>query len=106
MQISVALVFAITASQEYPVCVLVVRPRYKGVYIIPLLFVAESNHIYNAYTPADVVLRLTTTDGDSVTVRESHAAGEPTLVSNVLNRPKKCNVTPLTVRVVEASLKN
>ena len=52
-----------------------------------VLFVPESKYMYNAYALADVVLRLTTTGGDSVTVREVHAAGVPTLVSNATDRP-------------------
>jgi len=71
-----------------------------------VLFVPESKYMYNVYALADVVLRLTTTDGDSVTVREAHAAGVPTLVSNASDRPEECYVAPLKLSALESSLKN
>jgi len=43
--------------------------------------------MYNAYKLVDGVIRPTSTDGDPLTVREAHAAGVPTLVSDVCPRP-------------------
>ena len=70
-----------------------------------VLLVPASGPMHNAYALADVVLRPTATDGDPLTVREAHAAGVPTLVSDACPRPAQCKVfSPRNVEAMEASL--
>jgi glycosyltransferase involved in cell wall biosynthesis len=54
-----------------------------------------ANVFVSLLAAADVYVRLTTTDGDSVAMREALALGKAVMASDVVSRPSSCKTFPL-----------
>ena len=55
----------------------------KNVFIIP-----EKHSFYAVIQQSDIVIRATSTDGDSLSVREAMFAGKPIIATDVVDRPQ------------------
>lgn len=54
-----------------------------------VLFTQDQIHMWPLFKQAKLLLRLTTTDGDSISIREALALGCPVIASNVVERPEQ-----------------
>ncbi len=69
--------------------------RERGI-VIPenVLIIAKPHSFFEIIRLTDAVIRNTSTDGDSVTVKEALYIGKPVLCSNSVSRPKGCTLYP------------
>jgi glycosyltransferase involved in cell wall biosynthesis len=57
-----------------------------------VLFVEPRGELYPLLPHVDLLVRPTASDGDALTIREAHALGVPTVVSDAAPRPSACTV--------------
>jgi glycosyltransferase involved in cell wall biosynthesis len=72
----------------------ILRAREELGYEKDWLIVEEPFHAAALYAKTDVFVRPTTTDGDSVSIRECLYLGVPVIASDAVDRPPECVVFP------------
>jgi hypothetical protein len=60
-----------------------------------ILFISENHDFINVIVESSGLIRATTTDGDSLSVREALFKGKPVFATNCVDRPEGCTVFDL-----------
>lgn len=71
-----------------------------------ILFISQPHSFYEVAKLSDIFLRITTTDGDSLSVKEAIYLGKNVIATNVVDRPQGVIIVENNKQAIQTSIQN